>query len=229
MVTRTEKVMNTIGKILQKKLHGLDLDGGDLENILKRIQDGDTSAFEEIPNEIVEAARHGYISQDQTVSLYAPDFFARNRVEVAKDLCGSGLGLMDGFNYFSGTVLETAAYTVSKKDKSVAEAAPGTVGVWSAQGKSILIISAHESGDEGTVAVWGIGQYDKKLPMGLVGDNLKIRDYEGTIIGVNSPIVLMPRDISTDKSGHMYVDQITNKRALKGADAAYKIHLRNME
>jgi hypothetical protein len=153
--------------------------------------------------------------------VYGSRFFARDPAAVAKDLCGSALLYTEGSDVWSGVVTETAGYRGStKKDKETAEASPGTIGVWNAQGHKILIASAHEPGKKGTVAVWGMGLPDEKWSMGEVGKRLEIDERAGEIIGATSDLSVMPRDPSSEKVGKMYVRSMPKA---KGACAIYKL------
>ncbi len=159
---------------------------------------------------------------DDGMPVYSPQFFSRDANIVAKELCGSNLMFTGKRRGWTGLITETAGYDEpSKKDKKTAESLPGTIGVWPAQGKQVLIISAHEPGDAATVAVWAMSHYDSKWSMGQIGANLNIGEREGEIIG--SPgydLVLLPRDPSTDSVGHLLVNP-TN--AGKGESSAYKL------
>ena len=162
------------------------------------------------------------VNNPEGLPIYGPRFFARDPAAVAKDLCGSGLLYAKGSDVWAGVVKETGAYRgATKKDKATAEAMPGTMGVWSAQGYKILIVSAHDPGKKGTVAVWGLSFPGEAWGMGDVGAQLDIESMEGKVVGdPNSGLIVMPRDPSTDSVGMLYV-RSTNK--VKGSSASYKL------
>ena len=174
-------------------------------------------------NALVSALREGYVSADQvpaSATLYGSQFFARNPDVVAEALCGSSLTYTAGVGS-AGSVLasKTGSYpNPTRKDRATAEAEPGTIGVYSAQGKDILIVSAHEAGDAGTVAIWeGNG-----LSMEGIADALHIRDNDGLVIGDSAPIEVHPRNAAVDRVGGLYVKALSRSQ-LKGASVGYKL------
>lgn len=183
-----------------------------LETLLAKLDDGQAEELGSLPGALIASAGS---------RLYAPNFFARDPAEVAEALCGSALSYADRANTsWSGLVLETAAYkTFTVKDEATAKAAPGTLGLYPSQGKHILIISAHEQGKYGTVAIWGLGA-GENLSMTKVTEALGANGYTGSIMGVNSPLYLQPRDCTNNKVGNLKVKS-TGKQ--KGADASYKL------
>ncbi len=167
---------------------------------------------------------HGYASVARPSTPPATVFFSRDAVTVARELCGSSLIYAPEGSAPAGAVAtKTAAYGPAKKDKNLSEARAGTVGVWGVRGNNILIISAHEPGDAGKVAVWGLGAVGEKptLTMSEVGHFLNIGAYEGTVIGENAPLALHVRNTSTDRLGGQYVRPFDASD--KGAKAAYEL------
>ncbi|HLC91277.1 MAG TPA: hypothetical protein VJI15_05935 [Candidatus Nanoarchaeia archaeon] len=263
---RRKKILGPVSRALQQGAEraGFTM-GGDLEGVLRRLQDGDVAALTIFPKELRaavgqeialeiearyapstdlgvavtafksgkfedairllgEGLRAGYV-EASTVSpsgaLYGQAFFARPRGEVSQHLCGSVLAYAPTvIEAMAGLVTHTAAYKASEKDRAIASAEPGTVGVWTAQGNAILIISAHEPGKEGTVAVWGMRSSAGQLGMGAVGQELDIRSYEGMVIGRDAPLQVMPRNLSVDTVGALTVGKEANA---KGATDVYRL------
>ena len=207
-----------LAKAIVREFPNLDVDA--VSNSLS------TENPEKVIGALVDLARNGYI-EAKAVSgpLYAPEFFARDTVKVAKELCGSTLIYTAG-KIWGGPVLYTAAYKASAKDRATASAAPGTIGVYASQGKNILIISAHEPGKEGTVAVWNLGQFNDAFKMGNVGEYFEILNHAGKVIGDNAPLYLEPRNNSSDKlNNYASVKKLTDPKELKGAMGAFKLEL----
>ncbi len=183
-----------------------------LETVLGNMDAGEGEALGRLPGALISAA---------SSRLYAPNFFARYPVEVAEALCGSSLAYVDKINNsWSGLVTEVAAYkTSSNKDEVIANSLPGTIGLYPVQGKNVLIISAHEPGKSGTVAVWGLG-LGENLSMTRVTELMNAESYVGTIMGINNPIYLQPRDCTNNQVGNL---KVTNVGKEKGAAAIYKL------
>ena len=211
MAMGKNQLLEAFANLTRRRLLGMGIElDNNLERLLKNMREGDEKTLGQLPEALVNAGR---------THLYAPDFFSRDPVTVAEELCGSSLSYAnDVMNSWSGLVTETGAYrTYSKKDEAVAKAEPGTIGLYPAQGHQILIISAHEPGKKGTVAVWGLG-VGEYLSMARVTQLMTAEKYTGKIIGVDAPFYLSPRNTSNKKIGNLEVNSMGN---CKSANARY--------
>ncbi len=208
----SKKILSGLETVLRRGLISARLNPKDnLALTLQKIKEGNSDALGELAPHIVDQTRS---------QLYAPEFFARDPKEVAKDLCGSSIFYLLNDKANGGRITHTAAYSTSNKDKKVAEAKPGTIGCYSSEGRDIIIISAHEGGKSSTVALWSINYGAEKLTMSETAEKLKLRDCTNKVIGEDAPWLLVARNPSIENIGELYV-RSTGKE--KGSLASYKL------
>ncbi len=193
---------------------------GEIAETLSQMKEGDLSSLSRLP---------GVLKDSTLNSMYGDSFFARDHRVVAKDLCGSVLlyapdSTPPSFPMPTGIITATAGYSMSAKDRETAQASPGTIGVYQAQGKGILIISAHEPSKTGTVAIWGMQTQNGRMGMAEIGTRLEIARYERKVIGVDAPYTILPRDSRTKGILGATVQRLPSSES-KGADEAYALSL----
>jgi hypothetical protein len=222
MTTQGKAILAPMARLIREGFtdNGISLESTELETVLARIEWGDLEGLNDLSGGFLQ------LLHANTGVSYGPDFFARDPNDVARDLCGSSL-VYTGNNSWGGLVTATGGYdTHGKKDKATAEAAPGTVGVYSSRG-DILIISAHEPGEAGTIALFGMAQYNgKNLAKSEVANRLQIREYAGERIGRKAPLVIHPRDTAIDQVGSLYVREDPTTKRKTGASNAFKLNKR---
>lgn len=204
-----------------------------LDLTLRELKDGNLQALGGIAQALIASARAGYVPRDSVVGsqVYGPDFFARNPVEVARDLCGQVITYSHLDHFFMGVISSTGGYSgIDPEDNRrfpTANAAPGTIGSYNARGP-VTIISAHEPDQTGFVAIWSTILPDgTHSSMTNTGRALEVKEHIGDRIGLaTSPYRLVLADPRME-SALTHASIITDPRDLQryGPDASFRLKL----